>query len=125
MRAQASARPAEGGPLQEATDPEAELRGRGVGATGGAGQVTDETVKKPKPFEETGELGADRRQAVDESRARGRTTVGDLVASGVAEDGTASSAWRRRWPHDRFAGFGAGEDGEELPARVTGAVKLR
>ena len=87
--------------------------------------MTDETVKKPKP--ETGELGADRRQAVDESRARGRTTVGDLVASGVAEDGTASSAWRRRWPHGRFAGFGdhAGEDGEELPAHVTGAVKLR
>ncbi len=70
--------------LQEATDPEADAKLRGLvaalvrQAAEGSGQVTGETLKKLKSFEETGELGemgsllAKRMdQAVDESRARG------------------------------------------------------
>ncbi len=70
--------------LQEATDPEADAQLRGLfaalvrQAAEGSGQVSGETLKKLKSFEETGELGemgsllAKRMdQAVDESRARG------------------------------------------------------
>ncbi len=70
--------------LQEATDPETEAKLRGLvaalvrQAAEGSGQVSGETLKKLKSFEETGELGemgsllAKRMdQAVDESRARG------------------------------------------------------
>ncbi len=71
--------------LQEATDPEVDVQLRGLfaalvrQAAEGSGQVSGETLKKLKSFEETGELGemgsllAKRMdQAVDESRAEGR-----------------------------------------------------
>ena len=69
--------------LQEATDPETEAKLRGLvaalvrQAAEGSGQVSGETLKKLKSFEETGELGEmgsllAKRQAVDESRAEGR-----------------------------------------------------
>ena len=81
--------------LQEATDPEDEAKLRGLvaalvrQAAEGSGQVTDEMLEELKSFEETGELGemgsllAERMdQAVDESRAKGRSEGKEL---GLAE----------------------------------------
>ncbi len=145
--------------LQEATDPEADVQLRSLfaalvrQAAEGSGQVSGETLKKLKSFEETGELGemgsllAKRMdQAVDESRAEGRElglTEGReqglerqraILLRLAARKFDAGTATRLEAllaaidDPDRLAVLGDhvidSDDGEELLSRVTGALRL-